>query len=227
MTTVEDLRALVAARFERLDLPAWAGSRVDGREPAAEEYSRVTDPGRYRVVHARARLWAEVLAETTGAVVEELGRLPAEGDLAAVDRAVRVTPRAAGALPLLLLERDVRAHPDDEVLPVLEVAVVRREMVLDTLPDCGCDACDSGSADLLEAVDLTIAPVVAGPYVVLRGPGWSAQWHPDGGRGSGDARMPDFGLLTARARDLAAGRRVRLPRRTEAVVGGSWLGTGA
>lgn len=223
-TTVDDLRALVAARFDRLDLPAWPGSRVDGREPSEDEYSRLTAPGRYRVVHARARLWADVLAEVTGARLERLGALPPDGDRPAVDRAVRIAPRASGALPLLLLERDVQTHPHGEVLPVLEVAVARPDVVVDTLPDCGCDACDWGSADILETVDAAITPVVGGPYVALRGPGWGAEWSPDGGRSAGDAGTPEFGALMELGRRLAAGDAVTLPPATEAFVGRSWLG---
>jgi hypothetical protein len=59
------------------------------------------------------------------------------------------------------------------------------------LPDCGCDACDSGSDDLLSAIDEVIGHVVAGPFVVLRGHRWDAQWSPDGGRSAGAGSGPD------------------------------------
>ena len=53
-----DARALAA-----LDLPAWPDPHPDGAPPREEEYSRVTEPQRYRIAAARARVWAEVLAE--------------------------------------------------------------------------------------------------------------------------------------------------------------------
>lgn len=64
---------------------------------------------------------------------------------------------------------------------MLTIAVARPEIVVETQPDCGCDACDSGSSDLLEAVDAAVRHIVGGPYVVLRGKKWHAEWHPEGG----------------------------------------------
>ena len=69
MTTLPRLRAEVARRYAALDLPVWPARHPDGAPPREEEYSRVTDPQRYRIAAARARVWAEVLSEV-GAVVE-------------------------------------------------------------------------------------------------------------------------------------------------------------
>ena len=42
--------------------------------------------------------------------------------------------------------------------------------VLESQPDCGCDACDTGSADLLETVDSAfILALDGGVYVVREG----------------------------------------------------------
>ena len=110
---------------------------------------------------ARARVWAEVLAEAGAAVApdpvrgipfDEAGR----ADLAVpVGRALRVAPPAGvdGASPWWLLETDVPQDDDGGVLPVLRVAVGAPGQVHAVLPDCGCDACDPGSDELLEAVD--------------------------------------------------------------------------
>ncbi len=230
--TLADLRTEVSSRFAGLALPAWPRPRPEGAEPRPEEYSRLTDPGRYRVVHARARVWADVLAERVGARLEQL--TPPEPDAAgrrAFDRGLRVTSPLPGRLPLVLLERDVRSSPDDAALAVLDTGVSRADVVLDSQPDCGCDACDDGSVDLLGAVDDTIASVVGGPHVVLRGPWGSASWYPDGGRGSFvDHAAPDrvdFRDLMDRCRRLAAGEDVPLPDGTEALVGASWLDRGA
>jgi hypothetical protein len=96
-------------------------------------------------------------------------------------------------------------------------------VVVETQPDCGCDACDSGSSDLIGAIDEAIRHVVGGPFVVLRGKGWCAQWYPEGGSASSKGRQPDFRSLMDLCRRLAEGETVRLPRDAEALVGRSWL----
>ena len=80
---------------------------------------------------ARARVWAEVLAEAGAAVapdpvrgipLDEAGR----ADLTVpVDRALRVAPPAGvdGASPWWLLETDVPQDDDGVVLPVIRVTV--------------------------------------------------------------------------------------------------------
>lgn len=73
-------------------------------------------------------------------------------------------------------------------------------------PDCGCDACDSGSADLLAAVDQEILTVVGGAVHVSGGGGrrrWVAWTTPGGHRASGRRIPRDVdGILT----DARAGR---------------------
>ncbi|RUQ45316.1 hypothetical protein D8M15_03670 [Micrococcus sp. HSID17228] len=70
MTTLPRLRTEVARRYAALDLPTWPAPHPDGAPPREEEYSRVTDPQRYRIAGARALVWAEVLAEAGAAVVD-------------------------------------------------------------------------------------------------------------------------------------------------------------
>src|SRR5690606_22817037 len=41
---------------------------------------------------------------------------------------------------------------------------------VETIPDCGCDACDSGSRDLLEQLDQSILSIVDGSYEALISP---------------------------------------------------------
>ena len=163
---------------------------------------------------ARAGGWAEVLAEA-GAVVapdpvrgiplDEAGR----ADLTVpVDRALRVAPPAGvdGASPWWLLETDVPQDDDDGgVLPVIRVAVGAPGQVHALLPDCGCDACDPGSDELLEAVDQAVVRADGTAEGQARVPGWS------------------FEALTDACRDLAAGGRPRLPRGTEAAVRAGWF----
>jgi hypothetical protein len=191
MTTVSELQGQVASSYQRLDLPAWPDPHPGMASPEDEEYSRLTDPGRYRVVHARARVWAAVLEEALGARSEVL--VPTDAVAAGseqFDRGVRLVPRNPDALPLLLLERDAPTQPDQGTLAVLTISVARPDIVVERQPDCGCDACDSGSNDLLEAVDAAVRHVVGGPFVVLRGGQWHAEWHPEGGSAGGSGCRP-------------------------------------
>jgi Family of unknown function (DUF6226) len=225
MATITELQAHVASSFNRLGLPSWPNPHPGMTSPPEEEYSRLTDPGRYAIVHARARVWARVLEEALEVRSESLRPVAKAGDIGRVgfDRGVRLTSDRPDALPLLLLERDVPTQPGEALLAVQHIGVARPEIVVESQPDCGCDACDSGSSDLLEAVDSAVRRVVGGPVVVLRGEDWQAQWHPDGGQASGVAGSR-FRELMELCRRLAAGEDVTLPREVEVLVGRSWLG---
>lgn len=220
---IEELQAQVAARCAERNLPTWPPPRPVEEQPREEEYSRVTDPARYRIVHERARAWAQVLTGLPGVRAESMPPAPldADGHRGRFDRGVRLTCDRPGTLPLLLLERE--AMIEEGILAVLHLAVSEPTVELVTQPDCGCDACDSGSEDLLEAIDEAIRHVVTGPLVILQRPRWSAQWHPDGSSSGGSGRGPDHEKVMELCRRLAAGEDVRLPRRTRAFVGRSWL----
>ncbi len=193
--------------------------------PREEEYSRVTDPQRYRIVHARARAWVDRIGEVPGVGIKPLAPAPLDDDgrLGRFDRGVRLTSSRPGTLPLLLLERDAPLSGQDVSMAVLHIAVVRPWVAVEMLPACGCDACDSGSQDLLHALDQAIGNVVGGPFVVQRGKGWHAQWHPGGGSSGGTGRGPDHAAAMDLCRRLAHGEAVRPPRDTEAFVGRPWL----
>lgn len=233
MVTLRDLQAQVAATYDRLGAPAWPNPHPDGAPPRDEEYSRVTDPDRYRIVHLRARVWAETLGAVPGVTVEPLAPAPLDDDgrLGRFDRGVRITSSRPGTLPLLLLERDAPVLEPDASgrdaagapLPVLHIGVAEPTVGVEMLPDCGCDACDSGSDDLLRAIDETIGRVVGGPFVALRGPGWHATWSPDGGSSGGVGRGPNHDQVMDQCRRLAHGEDVRLPRGTRAFVGRPWF----
>lgn len=225
MVTLAELQNQVADSYDRLGMLSWPDPHPDGASPRDEEYSRVTEPERYRIVHVRARVWADRLGGLAGAEVEDLGAVSFgyERRVHKFDRGVRVSSQRPGTLPLFLLERDAPSAEQRESVAVLHISVVRPELVVETLPDCGCDACDFGSDDLLRAIDETIAHVVGGPFVALRGDGWNAQWHPGGGSASGGPRRLDFDKMQDMCRRLAAGEDVRLPRGAEAFVGHSWL----
>lgn len=108
---------------------------------------------------------------------------------------------------------------------VVTVGVLEPTVEVTRQPDCGCDACDSGSTDLLEAVDNAVAAVIGGPYVVLRGRGWVSQWHPGGGAGScaPEADAVEFEQARQLGERLVDEPGTRVPAGVEAFVGHSWL----
>lgn len=228
MTGLGDLRAEVTARYALLDMPSWPDPHPGRTPPAEAEYSRVSDAARYRITHARARIWADVLTTVPGVMAEQLAPIR-EGEAGRdewFDRGIKLSSPVSGTVPLLLLEREVRISDPGPPLAVLQISVVRPSMEMETWPDCGCDACDSGSADLLEAIDESVAKVVGGPLVVLRGPDWYAQWDPTGGSSGGAGHGIDHAQAMDLCRRLARGERVRLPAGVDAVVGRGWISRG-
>lgn len=200
VATVVDVRRAVdeawAARPE--SSTSWPDPHPD-RAPLEQEYSRVTEPERYVVVGARARAWVDAL---TGLGLAD-ARTPEDGT-------VRLVPRAPGALPLDVVSRAL----DDVPGSVVDLLVGDPPTPVVVLPDCGCDACDSGSADLLDAIDDAFVGVLGGGFVLIESEhsrivatagGWSASG------ASGDV-----------AAAVAAARRGerRPDRRT--LVGGPW-----
>ncbi len=133
VVTVSELQASVASSYERLGLPSWPNPHPRMVSPREEEYSRVTDPERYRIVHARAGVWTAVLKEALGVRSETLapGSVAAPGGPEAFDRGVRLIPRQPGTLPLLLLERDVPTQMGDATMAVLHIGVVRPDVVVE------------------------------------------------------------------------------------------------
>ena len=141
-------------------LPGWPDPRPDGRPPSQEEYSRAPDPGKYRLLGARADAWVVALEDLRLGAAREVP-VGAEGrghGRAPATRAVEVRPSAVGALPLRFLHWE----PDGRYVAMVEVHVSERPRLVTRAPDCGCDACDDGSQRQLEALDAAITPVVAG-----------------------------------------------------------------
>jgi len=221
--TPDALRAQVSAAYDRLDLPSWPSPRPEGVEPRDEEYSRVSDLHKYRVVHGRAGAWTDVLGALPGVVVERLD--PVAAERREFTRGVRIVSPVPGTLPLVLLERDAGPAEHGDAVDSLHVAVQDTAHLLDHgHPDCGCDACDLGSNDLLENIDDQILSVVAGPFVLLEGKDWKATWYPDGASMDGGTGTAwDFDDAMRACRRLADGRDVRLPGSCTALVGRSWL----
>jgi hypothetical protein len=150
----------------------------EGRPPADDEYSRLTEPERFRLIGARAEAWIAVLTEhrlaTLGDDVVWAG--PA---VTVVAHAVELAPPAADALPIVV----ARSRVGDIADAGITLGVGRPAVVLVWLPECGCDACDSGSQNELDELDRHILTIVAGRFrrlssgerhlTILGDTGWS------------------------------------------------------
>ncbi|WP_432573235.1 DUF6226 family protein [Kineococcus sp. SYSU DK005] len=167
--------------------PGWPDPHPDLHEETdPAEYSRCLDPGKYRILTARTRAWTRALSELGLAEVEVLepGRAASawrEGAGAhAPTRTHRLRPHRPGALPLLVGRRGFGGYEDNVVV----LGAGEPAVLLAHVPACGCDACDDGSAALLEELDDAVLDVVTGafahvstPHGAVRGgrTGWQAE----------------------------------------------------
>ena len=220
---MSDTTALVAAvtsRYAAWDPPSWPDPWPE-REPEDAAYSRLTDPLRYEILFRRADAWLAELEHVPGVTVEVLadpGASVRAGHPLARGR--RVTCDRPGALPLLVLERD-------DPMPVVAFALGEPQVVLEEQPDCGCDACDSGSEGLLRVVDQLFVEVLTSPVVVLQDAEgrWDARWSHHTAQAGGHPDVPrPFEELMADCRRIAAGEAVDLPPGTRVWVSQPWLG---
>ncbi|MGO1201390.1 MAG: DUF6226 family protein [Dermabacteraceae bacterium] len=163
------------------DTPPWPDPHLGpgGREVPVreEEYSRCLDPGKHRILGARAEAWALVLTERGWAEREEIidgAALPwLIAPHARTHRTTALWPHRPGAQAVLLVrtapddgEGDRDLEPADALLPGIVVGLGDPPLPVETIPVCGCDACDSGSRDLLEQLDQAVLSIVDGSYEV-------------------------------------------------------------
>lgn len=184
MITEDELRRAVDAAFVETSrgLAVWLDPH-DGGERLDEEYSRVTNPAKWRIVGARADAWANASVRLGIAVVDhDVAPRWALEPSTVVTSSYRLVPLAEGALPLVV-GRSRIGDVDDAglTLGVGDPAVRYR-----WLPDCGCDACDWGSAGELDQVDEYVSAVILGSFrrltrgadvIVVRRDGW---WESEG-----------------------------------------------
>ncbi len=137
------------------------------REVPQEAYSRVTEPERWLLGPERGEAWARAL------IVLGLGTRTDEPG------STRLVPTGPGAVPVSLLPHLPPQGARDRTA-ALEIRVGDRGVVA-LAPDCHCDACDSGSDDLLRQVDDTMWHVIDGGFVhVDLGGGAAVTTHRDG-----------------------------------------------
>lgn len=182
VVTLMELRRMVDVAFIATSqgLDPWEDPHPD-RSPLEEEYSRVLDPGKWRIVPARVEAWCDVLIEVGLATVERdvtLRWAPDRGrTFARIDRLVSPTP---STVPLVF------AYFGFEGVDINAVTIAAGDPAVELtgVPPCGCDACDSGSQDALGLVDDHILGVVSGVFrhltrgsrtiTVHSADGWSA-----------------------------------------------------
>lgn len=144
------------------DLADWPHPHPGGASPAEDEYSRVTHPKRYRLLTVRADAWVEAIVAAGVGVAEGLD--PAEvnwqGEQHLPVTRVTVLRGVPGTQPVFV---GILAQGT-----FVQVGVGDPVEVLDRQPHCGCDACDSGSADLLETVDNAFILALSGGVHVVR-----------------------------------------------------------
>ena len=154
--------------FARLrgDLSDWPNPHLGGRSPLEEEYSRVLEPGKYRLLAVRADAWIEVVvAAGLGAAQErDPDTVTWASDVALKPSRVTVLTGRPGTQPVVVGIAASQAAEDCFV----QIGVGEPVEVLERQPDCGCDACDTGSVDLLEALDSALVLALSGGVYVVR-----------------------------------------------------------
>lgn len=194
------------------DTPSWEdphlGTDGEERDSLEEEYSRCLDPGKFGILWARAEAWTRVLTSRAWATREDME----SGDLRAgvrwaapprleLHRTTVLRPHRPGALPLVLARtapEDAAGSIDitgsDALILGLVVGIGDPAVAVSTVPDCGCDACDSGSRDLLEDLDRTLLSIVDGSFEVDLSPDWSSQRTSFGASGGSGEEGTDLSL---------------------------------
>jgi hypothetical protein len=156
----DDLIEAGERAFERSSghLPSWLDPHPD-RQPDDSEYSRVTNAERYRIVGARADAWADAVVQLGLAVTHDLVEW-AEPPQTDFRRPFLVVPKAVAALPVVIARHRLGDCDDAG----LTLGLGSPALPVGFLPDCGCDACDSGSQDLIDVVDQYFHAIITGRY---------------------------------------------------------------
>ncbi|MDN4161088.1 DUF6226 family protein [Nocardioides abyssi] len=167
------------------DTPGWPDPHGE-REPSDEEYSRCLDPGKYRILSARVDAWARVLT-SRGVTYDDTERTAAWHDAirspAEMANGRRFSSTQPSGAALLTATTVVGGEPYG-----LDLAISHESLAatfVDTVPDCGCDACDSGSADLLYVLDGWFLTVARGGVLRVWSDSASLTRTRDGWEGSG------------------------------------------
>jgi Family of unknown function (DUF6226) len=189
-------------------LAPWPDPHPD-RSPPDDQYSRLTDPAKWRIVGARADAWLTALVDVGLAEAEADAPIRwREPPRTVVARTYRVAPRCDGALPLIVARSGLGSVEDAGVtLGAGDPAVC-----IAWIPDCGCDACDSGSQDALDELDEYVFSVVSGAFRRLSAGGREITVFGGGRRAAGGFGRGEVDAILAN------------PSGWNEVSGTSWLG---
>lgn len=148
MVSLDEVQQDVERRYALLDPPVWPPPRGFMEPPREEEYSRTSEPERWRAVLLRGRAWAAALADLPGVELEVLpaGPEPRRG-AGRYDRGHLLRSSRPGTSPVRILE----IEGEDPVH--WSVGVGEGDTPARWTPHCGCDACDDGSEVALTEVD--------------------------------------------------------------------------
>jgi hypothetical protein len=146
-----------------------------------EAYSRLTNPAKWRILGARTDAWLFALADAGLAVVEHDAQVTWRTQPGPVmSYAERAIPAGIGALELIVAHSRIGDVDDAGVV----LGVGDPVECVDWFPDCGCDACDSGSQNELDHLDTHLLGIVTGAFrrltrgertvTVIGDGGWSA-----------------------------------------------------
>lgn len=182
VVTEVELLAAVETEFSVTGrgLRQWHDPRPD-RPPRDEEYSRLLDPAKWRILGARAQAWIDALVGTGLAIVDPDPSVAwLEVPRTVISRVDRVVPRAVDALDLVV----ARIHIGDVKDAGVTLGAGDPATCVEVFPVCGCDACDSGSRAEIDNLDRHFLGIVSGAFLRLsNGPrtitvvdssGWSA-----------------------------------------------------
>lgn len=164
VTGLDEILAAVDERFAArpAELVVWADPHA-GRAPADAEYSRATNPERWRILGGRVDAWIAALVESGLASVEEVAARSVRWEVPPYTRissAVRVIPRAPGTRGLIVARSQVGEVPKTGItLGWGDPAVLAG-----LFPFCGCDACDGGAQYELDVVDQRLGNIISGRY---------------------------------------------------------------
>lgn len=146
------------------DLAPWPDPHPDGVVDHAE-YSRVTNPERLGITSARADAWTAALVELGLTDAERATTVRWwERPGTTITRTDRLVPRVPNALPLVLARSEIGGVADAG----LTIGIGDTAVLVAAIPNCGCDACDHGSDDLLIKLDQLVLAVIAGQCRHLR-----------------------------------------------------------
>ncbi len=158
-----ELLAAVDLAFQRTGagLDPWPDPHSAGESPADVEYSRVTNPERFRLLSARFEAWVEVLTNAGVANIErEVEITWQEKPGPVLTRTDRLVPVAGDGLRIVVGKSTLAGL--DEI--GLVIGVGDPALRIGWLPHCGCDACDSGSEYEIEQLDEWINSIVHGVF---------------------------------------------------------------